>query len=186
MEIASRAHPQVVSVINRFALVAAALHMAIEAGILPWTIADVDAAIIACMRRWVNQRGNIDTAGELLREIGRRRQTIATTIGDRFIHLDLKGRRLVPASAADQSKMDAEQKFDGYVKEYCEDGRILVWPDAWHRLWAGLDADAVKKHLRQAGLLIADPSDAASLEKFKSKAPPARFYVLAKAFVALP
>jgi uncharacterized protein (DUF927 family) len=188
-EIASRAHPQVVSVVNRFALVAAALHMAIEAGILPWTVAEVDAAIIACMKRWLQQRGNIDTAGELLREIQRRRQRIAATIGDRFIHLDLKGRRLVPASPADQSKMDAEQtgeqKFDGYIKEYGEDGRILVWPDAWHRLWAGLDADAVKKHLRQAGLLIADPSDAASLKKFKSKASPARFYVLAKAFVAL-
>jgi uncharacterized protein (DUF927 family) len=184
-EIASRAHPQVVSVVNRFDLVAAALHMAIEAGILPWTIADVDTAIIACMKRWLQQRGNIDTAGELLREIERRRQTIAATIDDRFIHLEIKGRRLAPASAADQSKMDAEQKFDGYVKEYGEDGRLLIWPDAWHRLWAGLDAAAVKKHLRQAGLLIADPSDAASLEKFKSKTPPARFYVLAKAFVAL-
>jgi uncharacterized protein (DUF927 family) len=183
-EIASRAHPQVVSVVNRFALVAAALHMAIEAGILPWTIADVDTAIIACMKRWLQQRGNIDTAGELLREIERRRQTIAATIDDRFIHLEIKGRRLAPASAADQSKMDAEQQFDGYVKEYGEDGRILVWPDAWHRLWAGLDADAVKKHLRQAGLLIPGrDGDVPSLEKFESKAPPARFYVLAPAFL---
>jgi len=183
-EIASRAHPQVVSVVNRFALVAAALHMAIEAGILPWTIADVHTAIIACMKRWLQQRGNIDTAGELLREIRRRRQTIAATIGDRLIHLDIKRRRLAPASAADQTKVDAEQKgeqnFDGYLK----DGRMLVRPEAWHRLWAGLDADDVKEHLRRAGLLIPGRNgDVPSLEKFESKAPPARFYVLAPAFL---
>jgi uncharacterized protein (DUF927 family) len=185
-EIAGRAHPQVVSVVNRFALVAAALHMAIEAQILPWAVADIDAAIIACMERWLKERGNIDTAGELLREIQRRRQTIAATIGDRFIHLDLKGRRLAPASAADQSKMDAElnteQKFDGYVKKE----HILVRPEAWRRLWAGLDADAVKERLRRVELLIAGlDGDVPSLERFRSKAPPARFYVLAKAFVEL-
>jgi putative DNA primase/helicase len=179
-ELASRAHPQVVSVVNRFALVAAALNMASEAGIVPWAVADIDAAIIACVERWLSQRGNIDTAGELLREIRRRRQMFAATIGDRFIHLGLRGRRLVPSSAADQRKMDAEQQFDGYVKER----RILVRPDAWRRLWAGLDADAVKEQLRRAELLIAGPNgDVPSLEKFKSNAPPARFYVLAPAFV---
>ena len=151
---------------------------------MPWTIADVHTAIIACMKRWLQQRGNIDTAGELLREIRRRRQTIAATIGDRLIHLDIKRRRLAPASAADQTKVDAEQKgeqnFDGYLK----DGRMLVRPEAWHRLWAGLDADDVKEHLRRAGLLIPGRNgDVPSLEKFESKAPPARFYVLAPAFL---
>jgi hypothetical protein len=76
--------------------------------------------------------------------------------------------------------MSAQQQFDGFVK----DGRILVWPDAWHRLWAGLDADDVKEHLRRAGSLIPGSGGGIpSLEKFKSKAPPARFYVLAKAFL---
>jgi hypothetical protein len=132
------------------------------------------------MARWLKQRGNIDTAGELLREIMRRRRIIAATIDNRFIHLSLAGRRLVPASVADQRKMAAEQQFDGYIKS----GRILVQPDAWHRLWAGLDADAGKEQLRRAELLIAGPNgDVPSLEKFKSKAPPARFYVLAPAFV---
>ena len=103
---ADRAHPQVVSVINRFALIAAALHMAATAGIVPWTAADIDDGIVACMKRWLHQRGNIDTAGELLREISQRRQTIAATINDRFIRLGVKGRRLVPVSAADQRKME--------------------------------------------------------------------------------
>jgi uncharacterized protein (DUF927 family) len=184
METTSRAHPQVVSVINRFALVAAALNMASVAGVVPWSVAEIDAAIIACMQRWLRQRGNIDTAGELLREIKRRWQMFAATVSDHFIHIDVKDRRLVAASVADQRKMDMADRFDGYIKGE----HVLVTPEAWHRLWAGLDTDAVKKRLRETGLLIADPNDPLSLQKFKSKTPPSRFYVLAKAVIerALP
>jgi hypothetical protein len=169
-------------------LVAVALNMAAAAGIVPWAVADIDSAIIACMQRWLCQRGNIDTAGELLREIRRRRQMFAATINDRFIHVCLKDRRLVPASVADQRKVDAEQRgdeqFDGYVKESGEERRILVRPEAWRRLWAELDADAVKEHLRQAKLLIPGSNgEVPSLEKFRSKDRPLRFYVLALAFV---
>jgi hypothetical protein len=182
-EIAGRAHPQVVSVIGRFALVAATLSMASAAGIVPWSVLDINAGIIACMQRWLQQRGNVDTAGELVREIRRRRRMFAAITNDRFIHLSIKGRRLVPASTADQRKMDAdaEQKFDGFVKE---DGRILVRPEAWSRLWAGLDVDAVKKHLQDAGLLVYDRKGVVpSAEKISSKAPAGRFYVLAPTFV---
>ena len=188
MEIAGRAHPQVVSVINRFALVAATLNMAAAAGIVPWTVTDIDAAIIACMQRWLHQRGNIDTAGELLREIRRRQQMFAATIDDRFIHLCLKDRRLVPASAADQRKMDAEQRgassSTDTSRDSGEEGRILVRPEAWQRWWEGLDADAVKEHLRRAKLLIPGrDGDVPSAEKIEGKEPPWRFYVLAPAFV---
>ena len=55
-----KAHPQVRAVVNCFALLAAALRMAIEAGLLPWTIESADAGIVACMSRWVAQRGNLD------------------------------------------------------------------------------------------------------------------------------
>jgi len=41
----------------------------------------------------------------------------------------------------------------------------------------------VKKHLKATGLLIADPSEPLSAQKFKSKAPAARFYVLVKAVI---
>jgi hypothetical protein len=183
MEITGRAHPQVISVVNRFALVAAALNMASSAGIVPWTIADIDAGIIACMSRWLHQRGNIDTAGELLREIERRRQMFAATVNDHFICLSLKKGRLVAASAADQHKMevqrDGEQKFDGYVKA---DGRILLTSEAWRRLWAGLDADAVRDHLLRAQLLLPGRDRVQSTEKINNK--PGRFYVLAPAFIS--
>jgi hypothetical protein len=181
MGIAGRAHPQVVSVVNRFALIAAALNMAAIAEIVPWSVADIDEAIISCMARWLRQRGNVDTSGELLREIERRRQMVAATIDDRFIHLRIEKRRLVPASAADERKMPAERDFDGYIKE---DGRILVKPEAWQRWWAACDADAVKQKLLRDRLLIPGADDIApSLEKFKSGAPAARFYVLAPAFI---
>ena len=181
VEIANRADPQVISVINRFALVTAALHMATAAEIVPWSVDDINTGIIACMSRWLQQRGNVDTGGELLRGIKYCRQLIAATIGDRFIRLTLKNHRLVPASAADQRKMRAErdgkQKFDGYVK----DGRILVKADAWHHLWAGLDIDAVKQCLLQAELLLPGRDGVVRPEKIGGKT--TRFYVLAPAFI---
>jgi putative DNA primase/helicase len=187
-EIASRAHPQVVSVINRFVLVAAALNMASAAGVVPWSVAEIDSAIIACMSRWLQQRGNIDAGGELLREIERRRHMFAVTANDHFIRLSLKKRRLVPASSAEQHKLEAhlkdEQTFDGWVKA---DGRILVTPEAWRRLWAGLDVNAVKDikdHLLRTGLLIPDRNGLVpSTDKINKK--PGRFYVFAPAFISV-
>jgi hypothetical protein len=180
VDISDRAHPQVISVLSRFALLAVALAIAVEAGILPWTVTDTDAGIIACMQRWVNQRVNIDTTGELLRQIERRRRGLAATINDRFIHLRVEGRRLVPASAADQEKMNAADEYDGYVK----DGQILVKPKAWEAMWDGLDIKAVNKHLLREELLIPDrEGKVPSAEKYKSGESPARFYVLASTFI---
>jgi uncharacterized protein (DUF927 family) len=185
-QIKSRAHPQVVSVINRFCLIAAALILAVEAEIMSWSTDDTDAGIIACMDRWVRQRGNTDAAGELLQEISRRRQTFAATIDDRLIRLarDERG-RLVPASTADQNKIDAarvDAVFDGYQK----DQRILLTPDAWQRLWVGLDADAVRNHLLRTQLLMPgkEPGRATSPEKV-GRGAPERFYVLAAAFASI-
>ncbi len=179
-EIASQAHPQVVSVINRFALVAATLHMSSAAGIVPWTIENIDKAIIACMRRWVKQRGNIDASGELSREVYRRRQVIAATIGDRFVRLVIKKRRLVPATTAEKRKLKSD--IDGYIKESGEARRILVLPEAWQRSWKGVDVEAVKEHLLKAGLLIPGHDDIApSAEKIDGTT--RRVYVLASAFI---
>jgi putative DNA primase/helicase len=179
-DITDRAHPQVTSVVNRFALVTAALAMAVDAKILSWSISDIDAAVIACMQRWLNQRGNLDLAGELLREVERRRKLIAATVRDRFIHINVEGRRLVPASAADQHKLEIADQFDGYVK----DDRILVGPEAWQRLWGGLDIKAVNEHLlREEFLIPAGDGKAPSVEKVKSGEPAERFYVLAPSFI---
>jgi hypothetical protein len=177
-EIFARAHSQVVSVVNRFALIATTLAMAIEANILPWSQADTDAAIMACMQRWLPS--NIDAAAELLREIERRRRMFAATADDRFIRLSVEKRCLVPASAADQHKMERADEFDGFIKN----GHHLVTPEAWRRLWAGLNVEDVNKHLLTANLLVPDREGRVpSTEKYKSGAPAARFYVLAAAFI---
>ena len=63
----ARANAQVHSILNRFALVAAALRMAIEAGLLPWSIDETDLGIAACMTRWLKSRnGPLDVTGEML------------------------------------------------------------------------------------------------------------------------
>ena len=181
VEIAKRADRQLTCVVGRFALLAAALAIAIEAGILPWTVADTDTGIIACMQRWVNQRGNVDEAGELLREIERRRNRFAATADDRLIRLAVDGRRrLVAALQTDAHKLEAAEQFDGYVKN----GRILLTPDGWKRLWTGLDGDAVKQVLLRQNLLITGrDGKVPSVEKIRSGAPAERVYVLALAFI---
>jgi hypothetical protein len=182
-EIRRRAMPQVKTVVNRFALIAAALAMAIGAGILPWSVEDSDAGIVACMRRWVRQRGNIDVAGEVLRAVRQRQQLLAVTLQDRFIHLRVEQRRLVPATASERRKLAMADQFDGYVK-HAEDGtRILVKPDVFNGWWRECDADAVKKHLLQAGLLIPGAKEMPRAEKVSSGRPAARFYVLAATFI---
>ena len=86
--VAEKAHPQVRAVVNRFALHAAALRMAIAAGLLPWTIEEADAGIVACMGRWVAQRGNVDTAGEVMRAAREVERKLAAGLRDRFIHIN--------------------------------------------------------------------------------------------------
>ena len=83
-----KAHPQVRAVVNRFALYAAALRMAIEAGLLPWTIENADAGIVACMQRWAAQRGNVDEAGEIVRAACQIEADLVAGMNDgRFIHI---------------------------------------------------------------------------------------------------
>jgi putative DNA primase/helicase len=181
-EIADQAEPQVVSVVGRFALVAATLQMAAAADLVPWSDAEINKAIIACMMRWVKQDGNTDTKDKLQREINQRRQTITASIDADFVHLKIEGRKgLVPASPEDKRKLKSDD-FEGYIK-IGDETRILVKSETWKRWWAGLDADEVKEHLLRAGLLLPPGKDG------KTQRPEnigggktARFYVLTSAF----
>ena len=62
--------------------------MAIAAALLPWTVEEADMGIVACMGRWVEQRGNVDTAGEVLRAAREVERKIAAGFGDQFIHIN--------------------------------------------------------------------------------------------------
>ena len=59
---------------------------------LPWTIENADAGIVACMARWVAQRGNVDTAGEIVRAALQIEADLVAGMSDRFIHIHKTGK----------------------------------------------------------------------------------------------
>ena len=173
--IAEQAHPQVRAVVNRFALYATALRMAIAAELLPWSIEEADAGIIACMQRWVTQRGNLDTAGEVVRAARQVERELVSSLGDRFIHIRRSGNKWTPVSEADEFRQRTPELFDGYAKP----DRILVRSEAWRRYCNGFDPAEIARHFQQRGALIADDHGVSKSEQVISKT--GRFYVLARA-----
>jgi uncharacterized protein (DUF927 family) len=170
----AKASVQVHSILNRFALVAAALRMAIEAKLLPWSIDDTDCGVAACMTRCLKGRnGRLDLTGEMLGVIEQIRAILAADFHGRFIHQRVIDGMLDYANPADATKRDTL----GYVK----DGRILVDPTAWRSvLCAGYDPEKTARHLKNEGLLIADEGKLRHQEKVKrgGDVVKARFYVL--------
>jgi len=151
--ISARAHPQVRTVINRFALLAAALRMAIEAGLLPWGVESADAGIVACMGRWAAQRGHTDSAGEIVRAAGQIVADLTAQLSDRFIRVAKTGKGWAPATAADVIKQKTPEEFDGYARP---DGTILMRPEAWRRHCGASDPSEIGRYFQQRNILIAD------------------------------
>jgi hypothetical protein len=149
--VTEKAHPQVRAVVNRFSLNAEALRMVIEASLLPWKIEEADAGIIAFMRRWVQQRGNLDEAGELVRAANEVVARIKAALPDRFIAIHKPKRAWEPVTEADKIKQKSAASFDGYVTPE----RILIRPEAWNRMCNGL-AHEIAVHLKQRGMLLPD------------------------------
>ncbi len=178
--VAEKAHPQVRAVVNRFALYDAALRMAIAAGLLPWTVEEADSGIAACVRRWVKQRGNIDTAGELVRAVHGFKAAINAALADRFIHVGKVAGQWAPMTAADEIKQRTPELFDGYAKP----DRVLVRPEAWRRLSNGIDVAEIARHLQQQGALIADVRGGKLSRSEKVLRKTERFYVLKRASLA--
>ena len=168
------ATPQVRSILNRFALIAAALRMAIEASLLPWSINDTDLGVAACMMRWLKSRkGRLDLTGEMLGAIEQIRTILAADLHGRFIHQRVIDGQLDYNSPAEATKRDTL----GYVK----DGRILIEPTAWRTvLCDGYDPEKTALHLKKEGYLIADDGKLQHQEKVKRGGDVAkgRFYVL--------
>jgi putative DNA primase/helicase len=172
--VTEKAHPQVKAVVNRFALYAAALRIAIEAGLLPWAIENADAGIIACMQRWAAQRGNVDTAGEIVRAARQIEADIVTGMSERFIHIDKTTKGWAPATEADSIKLHTPELFDGYAKP----DRILVRPEAWRRYANGINPGEIAEHFKQRGVLIAGENDLSKPEQVIGTV--GRFYVLSR------
>jgi uncharacterized protein (DUF927 family) len=179
--VVAKAHPQVRAVVNRFALLAAALRMAIAAGLLPWTIEEADVGIIACMQRWVTQRGNVDTAGEVVRAASEVKRKLAASLWDQFIHINKsKTGKLIPATEADEAKAKTPEHFDGFIKS----DHVLIRPEAWRRYCDGVEPAKIARHFLDRGLLV--PGDNGSLSKSQQViGGSGRFYVLRMAALTL-
>src|SRR5262245_10576109 len=83
------------------------------------------------MGRWVAQRGNLDTAGEIVRAAQQVERELVRGLDDRFIHID-------------------EIDSDGYAKP----DRILVNPEAWRRRCNGFNPSDIARQFEQRGVLI--------------------------------
>jgi putative DNA primase/helicase len=182
LAVAAKAHPQVRAVVNRFALQAAALRMAIAAVLLPWTVKEADMGIVACMGRWVAQRGNVDTAGEVIRAARQVERKLAAGLGDRFIHINKSetGNKLIPATEADEAKAKAPEHFDGFIKS----DHILIRPEAWRRYCDGVEPAEIARHFMDRGVLV--PGNNGSLSRSQQViGGSGRFYVLRMAALTL-
>jgi uncharacterized protein (DUF927 family) len=173
--VTERAHPQVRAVVNRFALYATALRMPIEAGLLPWSVAQADADIVACMSRWVAQRGNVDTAGEIVRAARQVEADLVAGISDRFIHIHLYDKKWRPVTPADEVKQQTSKLFDGYAKP----DRLLVRPEVWRQYCNGFDPAEIAEHFKQRGVLIGGDNSMSKPEQVIGTV--GRFYVLSRA-----
>jgi len=127
------------------------------------------------MGRWVAQRGNVDTAGEIVRSARQIEHELVSGLGDRFIHLRRRGNRWMPDSEADEFRQRTPELFDGYVKP----DRILVRTEAWRRYCNGVDPAEIARHFQQRGALIADDNGVSKAEQVIGKVE--RFYVLSRA-----
>jgi uncharacterized protein (DUF927 family) len=182
LTVTAKAHPQVRAAVNRFALYAAALRMAITAGLLPWTVKEADAGIVACMGRWVAQRANVDTAGEVLRAAREVERKLAAGLRDQFIHINksTSGNKLIPATEADEAKAKTPKHFDGYIKS----DHVLIRPEAWRRYCDGVESAEIARHFLDRGVLV--PGDNGSLSKSQQViGGSGRFYVLRMAALTL-
>jgi len=170
------------AVVNRFALHAAALRMAIAAGLLPWAVEEADAGIVACMGRWVAQRGNVDVAGEVVRAAREVERKLAVGLRDRFIHIKRNGanNKLIPATEADEGKAKTPEHFDGFIKSDC----LLIRPEAWRRYCDGVAPAEIARHFLDRGVLV--PGDNGSFSKSEQViGGSGRFYVLRMAALTL-
>jgi hypothetical protein len=115
------------------------------------TLADQGVDIVACMQRWVQQRGNIDTAGELMRAADAVVARIKAALPERFITIHKPDRVWEPVSEADEVRQKTPELFDGYVKDDC----VLIRPEAWRRYCSGFDPGEIAKQLQREGVLMA-------------------------------
>ncbi len=171
------------SVIRRFALLATALRMAVEASLWPWSIEESDRSIVACTLRWAADKGlpvatlEDKAAEQKLREaIGAARAKFVVLKK----HPGPGGGLFVPIPEQaiiyeNPAAFKEAGTLYGFIKIDGENTRILIDRDAFHRLCAGCSSDALVAHLQRNGLL--------QIKNEKIHGRTAQYYVLADGFL---
>ena len=127
------------------------------------------------MRRWLQQRGNVDTAGEIVRAALQIEAGLIAGMSDRFIHIHLAGKSWVPVTPADEIKQQTPKLFAGYVKP----DRVLVRSETWRQYCNGYEPGEIAEHFKQRGVLIPGDSSLSRAEQVIGTV--GRFYVLSRA-----
>jgi putative DNA primase/helicase len=182
-DIVSRAQAQLRPIVRRFALYAASLRMAIEANVLPWTVAEADAGLIACLERWVRQRGNTNPVTTLSRFVAELMRKLADDLSDCFIRLHKVKGRFVPATDSDMAKQQTSpEAYDGYIK----DDLVLIRPVAWARRCAGTDPAEIARYLHARDILLASEKDGKFSKTVQAIGRSERFYVIRRTALVPP
>jgi hypothetical protein len=174
------------SVIRRFALLAAALRMATEAGLLPWSVESSDCAIVACCLRWAADKdSSVATLEQKAAEQKLREAIHAARAANRLIVLNKEsggrgGPSFKPVSEHAVMYADLEtfkKSGAGFIKNDGADTRLLIYPEPFRSLSAGcgLEHDAFVNYLVKRRLL--------ELKNEKVKGKTDQYYVLVGTFL---
>jgi hypothetical protein len=133
------------------------------------------------MQRWVAQRGNLDTAGEVLRAVREVERKLTASLRDRFIRIARSTTgKLIPATEADEVKAKTPEHFDGFIKF----DHVLIRPEAWRRYCDGAEPAEIARYLLDRGVLVS--GDSGSLSKSQQViGGSGRFYMLRMAGLTL-
>jgi hypothetical protein len=173
-DIERRAQPQLRSIIHRFSLYAASLRLAIAANILPWTLEEADAGLIAVLDRWVRYRGNsapVTVQSSAANFICK----LVDDLAGRFIHVCKVKGRFTPATDSDAAKLAKQQDYDGFV----QDDLVLIRPEAWIKR-AGTDHEEIARYFHGKGDLFTR-DDGKFSKSISILGTSARFYALRRA-----
>jgi hypothetical protein len=193
-DLARGAGAQVASVIANFSLYAAADRLAVELGVLPWSLESCTRGIALALLRWAQRRGDLGVAGEIVTAAQRVREQVRGELAG-YIHLrkarDGKVRRLMPARPEDAPNFAnwrallASGAVNGFVRLEEDDaiGNILIGREAFERLCNGHDSKTVARYFRDKGLLLLNSDGGLTKTEKVDGGPSTRFYVFAAPFL---
>jgi uncharacterized protein (DUF927 family) len=138
----AQADGQVQRAANRFALIAAAGEVAVDAGVLPWRTGVATDAAGRCFRDWLQARGGTDP--EVRDGIEQVRAFLVAHGMSRF----------VPAWAESVNGAVATSEIAGFRKQEGDGWDYYVTTGAWQQICAGFNPQLISAVLAERGMLV--------------------------------